>query len=458
MWLGLTFVVVFAYCVLRRDVVVEEVAKLFRKRFSFEVFRAFISSLVLVIGCVAALASGASVPLATRIILVLVALAFAGVFFPYREKVVARLRSCRKDDISMAVSGVFWALMFLALYLSSRHIVAEGGELTLVRSPIPVTTTAELFMHWGFHLTIIIVASLLLFAVGSLLELFLAGALLILAGLYDKGALVVFLLIGFQLIRLVSRPQCHGKESTWRDACADALLLGGLGLILMPEIVFLDDPYGGENERMNTIFKMYETAWALLALGGVGLLHRARCAYVEPQGHLWLGPGLALSVISIAVSLNFLIHSIPMRKMLQSSNRDASEGLFAPDSEHSGAGTVIRALRVLPRGRVLEAQGNAYSYTSFVSTLAAQPSYLGWSNHVNLLTRQYDEVGRREKKTEQIYLETDCSRRKSAAQEENISYIVIGTLEKVKYQDIGSKDFSCFTKIIEEGEYTLYSP
>jgi uncharacterized membrane protein len=456
MWVGLSAVVAFVYSLLRRGADLQSGLQFLRKSPPFELLRAVVSVLVLVGGCAAVLSSGDSVPVVTRIALALIALGFAVVSFPYRKGVVARLRTPRSGDLSKLVIAVFWVLLFLALYLSSRHIVAEGGHLTLVRTPIPVTTTAELFVHWGFHLTIIVVASLLLLGAASLLELSLAGALLMLGGLYDKGALIVVVLIGIQLLRLSRSRFEESTTSTWREACADALLLAGLGLVLMPEIFFLDDPYGGENERMNTIFKIYETAWGLLALGAIGLLHRARRAYGEVDRNLWLVAGLGFSIVLLVSSMRFLLHTVPMRRM-EPSMAYGLEGLAAPDNAHHGAGAAIRTLRSLPRGRVLEAQGNAYSYTSFVGTLAAQPSYLGWANHVNLLTRQYDEVGRREKKSDQIYLETECSRRQEMVRQEEISYIVIGTLERIKYPDIDTRDFSCFTRIMQEGDYILYS-
>lgn len=467
MWLGLVSVIAFLYSVLRWDVVRSRSSEFFKTHPAFDIFRAVVCGVIVAIGGIAAVKGGSSVSLLTRFFLIVVAFGFAAVCFPYREKVIERIKSLDKQDVPLVVSAAFWLLLISALYLSSRHIVPEGGALTLVRSPIPVTTTTELLVHWGFHLAVVIAASLLILRVQSPLQLFLAFVVLILASVYDKAALLIFALVGIQLIRLLQARKDVDDATVWKDAFMDALLLGGLGLLLLPELVFLDDPYGGENERMNTIFKVYTTAWGVVALGGVGLLHRARRTLLEPSTDcslapgasplFWLFSGLFISLALLAASLNFLFHSIPMRVM-RPSPAYGWEGLAAPNEAHPGAGATIRALRRLPRGRVLETQGNAYSYTSFVSTLAAQPSYLGWSNHVNLLTREYGEVGRREKTTDQIYLETDCSRRKSIVQQENISYIVIGTLEKMKYPDIASRDFSCFTKIIEEEDYILYSP
>jgi uncharacterized membrane protein len=112
---------------------------------------------------------------------------------------------------------------------------------------------------------------------------------------------------------------------------------------------------------------------------------------------------------------------------------------------------------VLPKGRVLETQGRPYSYTAFVSTLAAQPCYLGWANHVNLLSKsEGKEVARRQKVTDDIYKQQDCMARKELAQREKISYIVVGTLERKNYPGVEGTDYSCFSSVIKTGDYALY--
>jgi uncharacterized membrane protein len=126
--------------------------------------------------------------------------------------------------------------------------------------------------------------------------------------------------------------------------------------------------------------------------------------------------------------------------------------------QHPGSAETIRALRELPRGVVLEAQGNAYSYTSFVSTLSAQPSYLGWANHVNLLTRNYTEVSRREQITKEIYGEVDCYRRRELVQREEIRYVIVGDLEQRAYPTIQGLDFSCFTQVVGQDRYRVFGP
>lgn len=351
----------------------------------------------------------------------------------------------------------FWLALLVALRLSSSHIRAENGTLRFVRSPILVTTTEEIFAHWGVHLVLIAIASILFFRFSlstGLMTVFLACTLL-----YDKAALFIYVLIGVQLVRLM---QHRDKESSWRDVFGQGLVIATLGLILLPELVFLDDSYGGDIERMNTIFKVYTTSWALAGLSAIYLmsqLSRVRLAELKSQN---ADAALGLRIASSAIILlllsigTFRFYSNGIEKRRQAPSQFGSEGLGVADRKFPGSAAVIRVLRSKPYGRVLETQGKPYSFTSFVSTLAGQPAYLGWANHVNLLTRLGEEVGRREKVTDDFYKQSDCVARRDIAVKEKINYIVVGSLEKQKYPALSTLDFSCFTTIAEQGDYKLY--
>ena len=354
----------------------------------------------------------------------------------------------------------FWTILFGTLWISGRHIVPpEEIPLRLVRQPTQVTTTAELFMHWGIQLSFL--------AVGSLLLLRLSTQSVILTGflglslLYDKAALFIYCLMALQVVRIIA-DKGTSKDAQWGGVFEDALIVSGLVLILTPEIVFLDDSYGPEIDRMNTIFKLYTTAWGLLGLGAVSVMLRALKKYeylVADYGKAFpVAVGLVVAMGLTYAFSKFYFHIVPMRQngSLDPTFEARLEGLGEANRWHRGSAEAIRALRKLPKGRVLEAQGRAYSYTGFVSTLASQPSYLGWANHINLLNKVYGEVSRRESVTKQIYNESDCAGRKDIARQEKIRYVVVGTLEEKAYPGAGAKDYSCFAPVIKSGDYALY--
>jgi|GEM_PF-943388 len=408
---------------------------------------------------------GSALSPVTRILIVACAIIFSAVFRPKKTplpqlwaQLEARIRALggrwgENDPIWAA----FWLALFAALRLASSHIRAENGEPRFVRSPIAVTTTQEIFAHWGVHLILIAVASLVLFRLSLptlLMTLLLASTLL-----YDKAALFIYALIGVQLVRLL---QVQEAQKSWRDVFGQGLVIATLGLIALPEFVFLDDSYGGDIERMNTIFKVYTTSWALAGLSAIYLISLvSRVGLTElrtrnPQAALWsrITSGGVIILVLVIGTYRFYDNGISKRR--QAPSQFGSEGLGVADKRFPGSAAIIRVLRSKPYGRVLETQGKPYSFTSFVSTLAGQPAYLGWSNHVNLLTRLGEEIGRRERITDEFYRQSDCVARRDMAVRERINYIVVGSLEKQKYNELSSLDFSCFTTIAEQGEYKLY--
>lgn len=419
----------------------------------FDVIRQIASLVVLVVavGFVVMKRKTASVGESSTILIG--AAVFAMLFYPVNVSISSWVR---RIPWRPQYSGwaIFWSLLLLALKLSSSHIKPEGGDLEFVKSPIPVTTTAEIFVHWGTQLVLIAASSLLLwrFSLMSLMLAVFLGCTLF----YDKAALFIYVLIGVQLIRLLRERTSAG---TWREVFGEALVIASLGLVLLPEVVFLNDSYGPEIERMNTIFKIYTTAWALLGLSAIYLLSRVSEMRAKELDAAAPYSPIFIAIVVVAVLVTgtwrFYDHVWPMR-IRTTSPVYGSEGLGEADKQFPGSGEIVRVLRTKPHARVLETQGRAYSFTSFVSTLSGQPAYLGWSNHVNLLTKLGGEIGRREKVTDDFYKEADCAARRDLAQRERIRYVVVGSLEKAKYSNVYELDFSCFTTLAKKGDYSLY--
>ncbi|RIL11186.1 MAG: hypothetical protein DCC75_02855, partial [Proteobacteria bacterium] len=233
-----------------------------------------------------------------------------------------------------------------------------------------------------------------------------------------------------------------------------ALGVGSIAFIIVPEIVFLNDSYGGENERMNTIFKIYSASWFMLHAYSFFIVSRAWSELrpaIRDGAPLWL-----VQVVVVIFGLGFFVQVIDLRKSNNHSIPPVNQGLSLVEQRFPGAGKAIQTLERMQRGTVIEAQGNPYDYTTHVATLSGNYAYLGWTNHINLLYRAGGEVQRREQLTDMIYRETDCAQIANAMSQEGIRYLVLGPLEKARYGGINPESYGCLNKVVESGEYIIF--
>ena len=110
----------------------------------------------------------------------------------------------------------------------------------------------------------------------------------------------------------------------------------------------------------------------------------------------------------------------------------------------------------LPQGSIiLEAPGDSYSNFSKISSFSGYPTVLGWIGH----QRQWrpfelEEIFKREKDIENIYISNNINRVKELIKEYGIKYIYLGIQENIKYgeENISKNTFRLFGKRIYQSE------
>lgn len=366
------------------------------------------------------------------------------------------------DLIVSAVAVLGALLIVLIISLLQEQIRAGDAELTWVKAPVLMTRTSEAFLHWGIPLTMVCLFLPLQIRGGLnrfLVYCFEAGTLFS----DDVYPLFYFLLFVFCWI-VLQRIEAGDLEVEKSDPVPFVLSttfgVASLCLILLPEVVFLNDAYGGENERMNTIFKVYSFVWTPFHLWALSLLY-----WGVTQGPLRVLKRLPRFMVFVPVGVFLTLTSLcAMRIAFENGIRSSvpevrwdREGLSRVEETYPGARAAIRALRSAAPGLVLEAQDGAYNWTAHITTLSEQPAFLGWRNHVDLLTKDGTEGERREKFTERVYKATSCEEVVRLLRSERIGYMVLGPIERKKYSPQDAS-FDCLRLFGEFGQYKVFMP
>ncbi|MBX7143539.1 MAG: hypothetical protein K1X79_03735 [Oligoflexia bacterium] len=344
------------------------------------------------------------------------------------------------------------AYLVVSFVFSSLNILPGEMPLRWVTETIGHTKTLELLRHWGMPLGLIAVATVFSF---NDWRWSCASGLALFVSLTRQDALwSLLVLFTLNTARLFMERR---SERTQMPKLADAIFEGfgvlALFLVIFPEFLFFDDSYGGDIERMNTIFKAYSAAWLPMHFFAFWRLRNVALARLPQTA--WELKFPATAVFSV-IFVGFFFKTIDLRESKGSIIEPRLQGLSDIERRYTGAATTIQALAKLRPGIVLEAQGPAYDFTTHVATLSSQPSYLGWVNHVNLLSRDYAETSRRAQATDSIYKEPDCATKRQLAQKEGITYIVLGPLERKAYPDIKPEYFTCLREIIRRDSYLVY--
>lgn len=366
--------------------------------------------------------------------------ALVGICFLVRARGdLPNLRSPSRRAISL--SAVLLLLTF-ALYLMSRDVSSGDWPWRFVKDPIPRSGVWDYFRHWGVALSMIVVG--LVASDKNPLRQF-AQTFLILFSIGSGSALAVLLvLLLFVTARFFETLRKDPEKSRWW-----AIGLAALIFVTVPEVVFLDDPYGGENERMNTIFKLYSASWIWMYIFGFFLMSQI------PQKLSSWGQYCAIAA-ALFLTLGFTYRAIDERRLSNFTIEPREQGLSTIDREYPGAGHTIQTLAMLKPGVVLEAQGDAYSFATHLATLSGNFGFLGWLNHLGLLYSGNPELDRRAKVTDDFYKSGNCDDKRNIMVREGIRYAALGPLEKKKYPEAKAEDFHCLSRVAGEGQYAIF--
>ena len=255
------------------------------------------------------------------------------------------------------------------------------------------------------------------------------------------------------------------------------LLLGSLAFTLVAacEVIFLKDVFaGGDFLRMNTVFKFYFQAWALLSVtSGAGLYFilesfRPKATLASDQfwlqrsvRGLWLG-GLLLLLLTSSVYPLAGTYARTNHYMQRTNSLDGINYLQnckVPDCDYDTSGdyAAIRWLNSNVSGDpvIVEAVGNDYSSYARISAFTGLPTPMGWVGHeyqwrVNWLNNGLNAVDfdSRKSDVDTIYTDPHPAVVMSLLARYHVQYLYVGLLEQMKYPTANLHRFSAFLPVV----------
>ena len=223
------------------------------------------------------------------------------------------------------------------------------------------------------------------------------------------------------------------KSVTLPDLFAVIMGLCAIGLVLIPEQVYVRDIYENGNARANTKFKLTYQAYIMFgmtmlyaifrlliieknrilkAVSVIGLiLFVWTCGYFGNSAHSWFGE---------------------VWKPSQYKGLNATAFLETDFSEDVGG---IRWLKehIEDSPVVLEANGDSYSEYERVSAMTGLPTVMGWYVHEWLWRGNLADINARIADIESIYTSTDETQVRKLLEQYDVSYVFVGSCERKKY-------------------------
>ena len=259
--------------------------------------------------------------------------------------------------------------------------------------------------------------------------------LLILWGLPTILTLVFVISLIIEKLKKLEHKSLYRLMKAVRTPDLFAVIMGlcAIGLVAIPELVYVRDIYENRNARANTMFKLTYQAYIMFgmtmayvifrllfinckkilkAVGVIGLvLLLWTCGYFGRSVDSWFGQVLDPS---------------------QYKGLNATAFLETDFVEDAGA---IRWLKenIQDSPVVLEANGDSYSNYERVSAMTGLPTVMGWYVHEWLWRNDVADLNEKSAEIETIYTSTDTQKVQELIKKYDISYIFVGSCEREKY-------------------------
>lgn len=324
---------------------------------------------------------------------------------------------------------VIGILCYLPFYLMMKAQGIEGIGVVTVPSSVP-----QFLLVNGWFIAILAFSLIPMFR--RYPWIFLIALPFLASGYY--AAAIPAVLLGALLIR--------------REGAADLLAGTGLVILIFCEILYLRDNMGDQYFRMNTVFKLYVTAWLLFSGASACMLGKMLLPLVSIPS--WSSRVIESAVPLILLSL-LLFPAIVTASHGAGSHTPTMDGLAwlsVTQPDDLAAVTWLRS----QKGKItlVEAVGGDYGYDSRISAFTGIPTLLGWPFHESMWRNNTPPgwYAQRTSVVRTIY--EDPSLCENLMKQFGIDLLYVGPTEKKDYNISLPK--SGLTQVYQHGAVAIY--
>ena len=249
---------------------------------------------------------------------------------------------------------------------------------------------------------------------------------------------------------LMARIQNVLENNPIEDVFAVILCVSAIGLLIIPEIVYVKDIYSAEHKRANTMFKLTYQAFIMFGLAAGYIFIRIR-RYARRNWKITAAKITAFIMISLPMIYPF--YAIPSwYRHLNPDRYEGLDGMAFMKKEHPGDYDLVMWLRENVQGQpsILEANGDSYSYYGRISMATGLPTIQGWYVHEWLWRDDYNIVNERVEEVKTVYESDDIDMTRQILEKYQIKYIVIGQPERDSFSELNEEKLMSLGNVVFE--------